>query len=126
MKTESRRDQFQPPSLLGKVLRKLHIDIPLFICLLLTAMLSFVILYSAGSQEMDLLLRQLARIGLAFMLMTVLAHINPNHFKRYSAVLFGSGILLLIAVLIMGQIGKGAQRWLDLGFFRNSFDSCGA
>jgi len=118
MKTESRRDQFQPPSLIGKLLRKLHIDIPLFICLLLTAMLSFVILYSAGSQEMELLIRQLARIGLAFMLMTVLAHINPNHFKRYSAVLFSSGIFLLIAVLIMGQIGKGAQRWLELGFFR--------
>ncbi len=118
MKTESRRDQFQPPSLLGKLLRKLHIDIPLFICLLLASLLSFVILYSAGSQEMDLLFRQLARIGLAFMLMTVLAHVNPNQFKRYSALLFGTGIFLLIAVLIMGQIGKGAQRWLDLGFFR--------
>jgi rod shape determining protein RodA len=32
--------------------------------------------------------------------------------------LFGFGIFLLLAVLIMGQIGKGAQRWLDLGFFR--------
>lgn len=118
MKTESRREQFQPPSLLGKLLRKLHIDIPLFICLLLASLLSFVILYSAGSQEMGLLHRQLARIALAFMLMTVLAHVNPNQFKRYSALLFGSGIFLLIAVLIMGQIGKGAQRWLDLGFFR--------
>ncbi len=118
MKTESRREQFQPPSLLGKLLRKLHIDIPLFICLLLASLLSFVILYSAGSQEMDLLYRQLARIALAFMLMTVLAHVNPNQFKRYSALLFGTGIFLLIAVLIMGQIGKGAQRWLDLGFFR--------
>jgi rod shape determining protein RodA len=118
MKTESRREHFQPPSLLGKLLRKLHIDIPLFICLLLTALLSFVILYSAGGQKMDVLFRQLARIGLAFALMTLLAHINPSQFKRYSALLFGSGIFLLIAVLIMGQIGKGAQRWLDLGFFR--------
>jgi len=32
--------------------------------------------------------------------------------------LFGIGIVLLLAVLILGQIGKGAQRWLDLGFFR--------
>jgi len=118
MKTEMRREQFQSSSLLGNLLRRLHIDIPLFICLLLTAMLSFVVLYSAGGQEISLLLRQLARIGLAFMLMTVLAHINPNQFKRYSALLFGSGIFLLIAVLVMGQIGKGAQRWLDLGFFR--------
>lgn len=118
MKTESRQEQFHPPSIIGNILRKLHIDIPLFICLFFTALLSFVILYSAGSQDMDVLLRQAARIGLAFLLMTILAHIHPNQFKRYSSVLFSFGIILLIAVLIMGQIGKGAQRWLDLGFFR--------
>jgi rod shape determining protein RodA len=118
MKTETRREQFQPPSALGNILRKLHIDIPLFITLTLASMVSFVVLYSAGSQDTGILIRQAARIGLAFALMTVLAHINPYQFKRYSALLFGLGIILLIAVLVMGQIGKGAQRWLDLGFFR--------
>jgi rod shape determining protein RodA len=118
MKTETRSEQFQPPSLLGTLLRKLHIDIPLFIGLFLTSLLSFAILYSAGSQDMDILMRQAARVGLAFLLMTVLAHIDPYQFKRYSALLFGLGIFLLVAVLITGQIGKGAQRWLDLGFFR--------
>jgi rod shape determining protein RodA len=118
MRTETRREQFEPPSALGNLLRKLHIDVPLFITLFLAAMVSFVILYSAGSQEMGILIRQAARVGLAFGLMTLLAHVNPYQFKRYSAVLFSLGILLLIAVLIMGQIGKGAQRWLDLGFFR--------
>ncbi len=118
MNTETRREQFQPPSLLGTLLRKLHIDIPLFIGLFLTSLLSFAILYSAGSQDMDILTRQAARIGLAFLLMTVLAHIDPYQFKRYSVLLFGLGIFLLVAVLIMGQTGKGAQRWLELGFFR--------
>ena len=118
MQTESRQEQFEPPSLLGNVLRKLHIDIPLFIGLLLTSLLSFVILYSTGSQDMDVLMRQGGRVGLAFLLMTVLAHVDPYQFKRYSTLLFGIGIFLLIAVLIMGQIGKGAQRWLELGIFR--------
>lgn len=118
MKTETRREQFEPPSVLGNLLRKLHIDIPLFIGLFLTSLLSFVILYSAGGQDIDILMRQAGRIGLAFLLMTVLAHIDPYQFKRYSTLLFGFGIFLLLAVLIMGQIGKGAQRWLDLGFFR--------
>lgn len=118
MRTEIQHKHFHPPSLLGSILRKLHIDIPLFICLLFTAFLSFVILYSAGGQDMDVLLRQGARIGLAFLLMTALAHVHPNQFKRYSAELFGIGVVLLIAVLIMGKIGKGAQRWLDLGLFR--------
>jgi len=118
MKTETRREHFQPSSMIGKLLRKLHIDIPLFLCLFLTALLSFVILYSSGGQDMGVLLRQGARVGLAFLLMTALAQVNPMQFKRYSAILFGIGIFLLLAVLIMGQIGKGAQRWLDLGFFR--------
>lgn len=118
MQTETRSEQFQPPSLLGTLLRKLHIDIPLMIGLLLIALLSFVILYSASGQDMDVLMRQAARVGLAFLLMTALAHVDPYQFKRYSALLFGIGIVLLLAVLILGQIGKGAQRWLDLGFFR--------
>ncbi len=118
MKSETRSEHFDPPSLIGTLLRKLHIDIPLFIGLCLAALLSFVILYSAGGQEVGILMRQAARVGLAFALMTVLAHVNPYQFKRYSAILFGLGVFLLITVLIMGQIGKGAQRWLDLGFFR--------
>jgi rod shape determining protein RodA len=32
--------------------------------------------------------------------------------------LYGAGLILLIAVLFFGHEGKGAQRWLDLGFFR--------
>ncbi|MDD4907184.1 MAG: FtsW/RodA/SpoVE family cell cycle protein, partial [Methylobacter tundripaludum] len=118
MTTETRSEQFQPPSIIGNILRKLHIDIPLFICLFLISLLSFVILYSAGSQNMDVLMRQAARVGLAFLLMTALAHVDPQQFKRYSATLFGLGIFLLVAVLILGQFGKGAQRWLDLGIFR--------
>ncbi|PPD40229.1 MAG: rod shape-determining protein RodA [Methylobacter sp.] len=118
MKTETRAEHFEAPSILGTLLRRLHIDIPLFIALFFTALLSFIILYSAGGQDMNILYRQAARICLAFILMTALAHVNPYQFKRYSALLFGMGVFLLLAVLIMGQIGKGAQRWLDLGFFR--------
>ena len=118
MKLETRPEQFHSPSLLGRIFRRLHIDIPLFVGLLLISSLSFVVLYSAGNQEIDLLIRQAFRVGLAFGLMGVLAHVNPYQFKRYSALLFGLGVLLLVAVFIMGYTGKGATRWLDLGVFR--------
>ncbi|CAG1020356.1 partial Peptidoglycan glycosyltransferase MrdB, partial [Patescibacteria group bacterium] len=118
MNIETHHDQFEPPSVIGIILRRLHIDIPLFICLVLVVALSLVILYSSGGQDMAVLERQTARIGLAFVLMTVLAHIDPYQFKRYSALLFGIGTFLLAAVLIMGKVALGAQRWLDLGFFR--------
>lgn len=118
MKNETRSEQFHSPSLIGTLLRKLHVDIPLFIALILTCALSFLILYSAGGQDSAIVIRQAARIGLAFFLMIVLAHINPNQFHRHSAMLYALGGGLLVAVLVFGQVGKGAQRWLDFGFFR--------
>ena len=118
MKTEIRAEQFYPPSILGILLRKLHIDIPLLIGLLLVCVSSFMILYSAGGQEMAILTRQATRITFAFVLMVGLAHINPSQFYRYSVALYCFGVALLVAVLIFGHVGKGAQRWLDLGFFR--------
>ncbi len=118
MKTETRSEQLQPPSLLGNVLRKLHIDIPLLTCILLITTLSLVILYSAGGQDTGILLRQATRLGVALLLMTLLAQVDPYQFQRLSLLLYSLGILLLLAVLMMGQIGKGAQRWLDFGFVR--------
>jgi rod shape determining protein RodA len=118
MKIEMRNEQFQSPSLIGNLLRKLHIDIPLFMVLLLICALSFVILWSAGGQNETLLLRHASRTGLAITVMIVLAHINPRQFQAFSVIFFSICVLLLLAVAIMGQVSMGAQRWLDLGFFR--------
>jgi rod shape determining protein RodA len=118
MKIEMRTEQFQSPSLLGNLLRKLHIDIPLFLGLVLISGLSFVILYSAGGQDIALLTRHASRTGLAMTVMIVLAHINPRRFQSFSVAFFILCVLLLLAVTVMGQISMGAQRWLDLGFFR--------
>ena len=118
MKMEHRSEHFESHSLIGRIFRKLHIDIPLLVFLGLICLLSFVILYSASNQDIPTLERQIARIALAFTLMTVLAHVNPYQLQRYSVGLYGFGILLLLAVLVAGKVSLGAQRWLDLGFFR--------
>jgi rod shape determining protein RodA len=118
LKTEIRDEDFHSPSVLGALLRKLHVDIPLFIGLVLLCACSFVILYSAGGQDMGVLIRQATRIGIAFVLMIGLAHVNPNQFHRFSAKLYLLGVALLFAVLFVGLVGKGAQRWLDLGVVR--------
>jgi rod shape determining protein RodA len=118
MQSETRHEQFETHSFLGNFLRKLHIDIPLFVTLVLISILSFVILYSAGGQDLDVLIRQATRVVLAFGLMILLAHVEPYQFKRWSVILFSLGIVLLLAVLILGEIGKGAQRWLEFGAFR--------
>lgn len=118
MKVELRPEQFKEHSLIGTLLRKLHIDIPLLIALTLLLVLSFMVLYSTGNKEMALLVRQATRMGIAGVLMIVLAHIDPRQFQRYSIPLYSLGVVLLAAVLLFGDVGKGAQRWLNLGGFR--------
>ena len=76
MYTETRHEDFEKHSFIGQILRKLHIDIPLFVTLVLISILSFVILYSAGGQSLDVLIRQAMRVALAFVLMIFLAHID--------------------------------------------------
>ncbi len=118
MNTETRQEQFHSTSLLRKTLRTLHIDLPLLTGLLMISAISLTIIYSAGDQDTDILTKQGVRMAIAFVFMILLAHINPQQFQNHSVLLYGLGVLLLIAVLLIGHTGKGAQRWLDLGFFR--------
>jgi len=97
---------------------RLHVDGPLMFGLLALIVTSLFVIYSTSGQSMDVLLRQIVRFGLAIGLLLVIAQTRPEHLKRWAPSLFFIGILLLIIVLIAGQIGKGAQRWIDLGLFR--------
>ena len=97
---------------------KLHIDLPLLLGLLALMTLSMVVLYSASGQDLDSIVRQLVRGALAFGLMIGIAQLPPSLYARWSVPLFAVVVLLLIAVDVFGHIGKGAQRWLDLGFMK--------
>lgn len=97
------------------LVRGLHLDIPLLVGLLLLSLASLVTLYSAGGQDMDLMYRQGVRLGIAFTVMFVLAQIPPHHIEYWAPWIYGGGLILLLAVLLVGESGKGAQRWLDLG-----------
>ncbi|QSA96135.1 rod shape-determining protein RodA [Methylococcus sp. EFPC2] len=99
-------------------LQRLHIDWPLLAGLLALSGAAMVILYSAGGQKLDVVLRQAGRLGLALGVMTVIAQIHPRHLRAYSPVLYGLGALLLAAVMVMGETSLGAQRWLNLGVVR--------
>ncbi len=96
----------------------IHLDLPLLLGLLLLCSFGLMVLYSASGQDMGQIQRQSIRLGLAFFVMLAVAQIHPTTLKRWSPWLYMVGIALLVAVLVFGQIGKGAQRWLDLGFFR--------
>jgi rod shape determining protein RodA len=88
------------------------------IALLLLVGIGLGILFSAGDKEMVLLHKQLIRLGFGFTIMVILAQIHPDNLRRWSPLLYGLGILFLVLVILFGEQGKGAQRWLDLGFVR--------
>jgi len=102
----------------GKFLLRLHIDAPLLIGLFLLASIGLVVLYSAGNQELGLLIRQCVRLLLGFLVMLAIAQIQPPTLAFWSPWIFALALIMLIAVLLLGEVGKGAQRWLNLGLFR--------
>ncbi len=97
---------------------RLHLDWPLTLGLLLLSITGLFVLYSASGQDIESIERQGVRLGLAFAAMIFVAQINPYQFQRWAPWIFGVGVVLLVAVLIFGVVGKGAQRWLNFGLFR--------
>jgi len=97
---------------------RLHIDAPLLIALIGISTIGLLVLYSAGGSDMDLIRRQLLRLGIAFTAMFAVAQVTPRWLQRMTPWIFATGILLLLAVLIEGEISGGAQRWLDLYIVR--------
>ena len=95
-----------------------HIDLPLLVGLLLLCGFGLVVLYSASGEDLAQVKRQAIRIILALGIMLAIAQVRPATLRRWSPWLYGLGLLMLIAVLAFGEVGKGAQRWLDLGIVR--------
>ena len=96
----------------------LPVDLPLVSAILMVLALSIVVIFSAGGENSALLTRQAIRIGFALILMIAFSRISPMSLMRWSPYVYGLGLVLLFIVLGFGIIGKGAQRWIDLGFFR--------
>jgi rod shape determining protein RodA len=103
---------------LTKALSLIHLDALLLLGILILLAVGLIILYSASDQSSAILIRQLIRIGTAFIVLFVLANIHPDRMRDSAYWLYGFGLILLLAVLVFGHEGKGAQRWLDLGFFK--------
>jgi rod shape determining protein RodA len=61
----------------------------------------------------------LGNIAIAVMALLVLAKFSsPQYLRLFTPAIYIAGILLLVVVAVTGHIGKGAQRWLDIGFLR--------
>ena len=99
-------------------LQRLHLDKTLLFALLGLAVISLFVVYSASARDMSATLGHLMRLLLGFLVLLLVAQIRPEILERWSPYIFIGGMVLLLAVLAIGVIGKGAQRWLHLGILK--------
>ncbi|MCC7198912.1 MAG: rod shape-determining protein RodA [Gammaproteobacteria bacterium] len=101
-----------------RVLRALHLDGPLIAGLGVLACMGLFVLYSAAGENIGLWTSQAVRLGIATAAMVALAQVPPHFLRMLAPAAYTVGVLLLIAVAVVGEVSMGAQRWLDLGFLR--------
>jgi rod shape determining protein RodA len=89
--------------------------------LLVTAVASigFAMLYSAahGSTE-PWMNAQIKRFALGLVGMLVLGLIDLRYYMRFAYAFYAVAFVLLVYVEFLGEIGMGAQRWINLGFMQ--------
>ncbi len=105
-------------TLAARLLGALKLDGPLLVGISLIALYGLVVLYSASGQNWGRVIDGGIRVALGGVAMCMLAQVKPAFLRRLSLPLWIVGVILLVVVDITGHIGKGAQRWLDLGFIR--------
>ena len=97
------------------MLRRLHLDGMLCAGIAAVLVIGLAALYSAVGQNGGLVVGQLIRMLAAIAAMLVMAQVEPGFLRRTSPWVYALGLLLLGLVLITGDVGKGAQRWLNIG-----------
>ena len=97
------------------MLRSLHLDGMLFAGIVGIMAIGLAALYSAVGQSDALVINQLVRILAATAVMLFMAQVHPNFLRRAAPFIYVFGLILLSLVLVTGDVGKGAQRWLNIG-----------
>ena len=103
---------------LQKINQFFRVDKPLLIGLVSLVCIGLIILYSASNQSLVIIGKQAIRMLIAFFAMLLLAHVSPSVYRAWAPWIFVVSFTLLLAVLILGVVGKGAQRWLNLGVLK--------
>lgn len=83
------------------------------------ACIGFAALYSAAGGNMDpWASRQMVRFAAGVVAMLIVALIDIRLWYRFAYIIYALGFILLVVVEVMGKVGMGAQRWIDLGFIQ--------
>lgn len=101
------------PASLLKMLQR--VDLVMLAALSMLMFMGLVTLYSASDTSMAMVYRQGIHFVLGLVLMLLFSQVEGKTLRQFAIWLYGIGVVLLILVLMVGVIKKGAQRWLYLG-----------
>ncbi|MDP3264920.1 MAG: rod shape-determining protein RodA [Tabrizicola sp.] len=106
----------QVPTGLRKIL---YINWPLVVLVTAVASVGFLMLYSIAGGNLDTWARpQMERFGVGLVLMFIVAMVPIWFWRNMAGLAYIVSFLLLVVVEFFGDVGMGAQRWIDLGFIR--------
>lgn len=118
MATGMHSNSLNPPELtLGIKLQQINWG--LILLLTLIASVGFAMLYSAANGSWTpWAMRQAIRFGVGLVITLGIALVDLRFLMRWAYAFYFLSLGLLGVVEIAGEIGMGAQRWIDLGVFR--------
>ncbi len=107
---------YEDPKLIQK-LGLMNWGLILLICMI--GGIGFMALYSAGGGHVKPYAdKHLARFCIGLTVLFIAALISIRFWRQMAWPLYGISVLMLIYVDVMGHIGMGAQRWIDIGFMK--------
>ncbi len=97
----------------------IHLNWGLVLVIVLISSIGFAALYSAaGGSFSPCASKQMIRFSIGLVGMFIIALIDIRWWYKLAWPVYFSGFFLLLVVEVMGHIGMGAQRWIDLGFMQ--------
>ena len=103
---------------IGDYFQKLKFfDFLILAIVLLIGLISLFTLSSLDFNDNNIVQKHFIRFLFSFFIFILVSLINIKTWYRFSYIFYVFVILLLIFVDFYGLVGKGAKRWLDLGFF---------
>lgn len=96
---------------------RIHIDPWLTLLLLSICFVGLTVLYSASSQDVSMVNRQMVSYAIAFVVMAVMAQIPPTFYRTLTPIFYVLGLVLLVLVELIGETRMGAQRWIKIPGF---------
>jgi rod shape determining protein RodA len=90
-------------------------DAPLAFAIVWLAAIGLVCMYSAGFDHGTRFVDHARNMGLALVVLFVVAQVPAQRLMRIALPLYAVGVALLIATAIFGITRKGATRWLNVG-----------